>query len=79
MQVQAQMNRILRLSQDTGNYRRLRRAVDVVERDRGYRTYSNGWNNLAVITKGQSRAVESRITHRGRINTLNRAASGSVG
>ena len=73
------MNRILGLSQDTGNYRRLRRATEIAERDRGYQTYNNGWDNLAVITKAQERAINSRVTHQGRKNALNRAASGSVG
>lgn len=73
------MNRILGLSQDTGNYRRLRRATEIAERDRGYQTYNNGINNLAVITRGQERVINSRITFQGKKNALNRAASGSVG
>lgn len=87
MQVQAQLNRIKELA-DNGSRQtrnsRIRRAVDAIVRDRGYNVYNNGYDNngsskLAVITRGQERAVESRVTHQGRVNTLNRAAAGSVG
>ena len=75
MQVQAQLNRILGLSQDTGSYKRLKRAVDTIERDRNYRAYNNG-SGLALATRGQQRIIENRITHQGRINAIRNAASG---
>ena len=77
--MQAQLNRVLRLSQETGSYKRLRRAVNAVERDRSYKTYNNG-NSLALATMGQQRVIENRITHQGRMSAIGKAASGqSVG
>lgn len=74
MQVQAQLNRILSLSQDTGNYRRLRRAVDAIQRDRGYQTLTG--NQLSVVTPRQLERIDRAITVQGRRNAIARAASG---
>ena len=78
MQVQAQLNRILRLSQDTGNYRRLRRAAEVIRRDTGNEVLTG--ENLSVVTPKQLARIDRAITHQGRRNAIARAASGqSVG
>ena len=73
-QVQDQLNRILTLSQDTGNYRRLRRAVDTIEEQRGYKVY-NG-ENLSVLTQRQSDRVQGMNTTYGRRQAIRRAANG---
>lgn len=74
MQVQAQLNRILRLSQETGSFRRLQRAANVIERDRDYKVYTG--DKLSVLTKNQSNRVEGTVTHQGRKNAIARAAAG---
>lgn len=82
MKVQAQLRRIRQLATETsrnyGGYARLRRAVNAIERDRDYKVYNT--DGLSVLTSNQSKRVESRVTHQGRMNTIRRAASGqSVG
>lgn len=74
MQVQAQLNRILRLSQDNGNYRRLRRAAETIERDRDYKVLTG--NRLSVVTNKQLGKIDSAVTVQGRRNAINRAANG---
>ena len=76
--MQEQLNRILSLSQDTGNYRRLRRAVNAIERDRGYQTLTG--SQLSVVTPRQLDRIDRAVTHQGRLNAISRAANGqSVG
>lgn len=74
MQVQAQLNRILGLSQDTGNFRRLRRAAAAIERDRDYKVLTG--NNLSVVTNNQMKKIDNAVTVQGRHNAIARAASG---
>lgn len=80
--MQAQLRRIKQLASETSRnysgYSRLRRAVNAVERGGKYVVYNA--DGLSVLTSKQSKNVESRITHQGRLNTIRRAANGqSVG
>lgn len=74
MQVQSQLNRILRLSQETGSFRRLQRAADVIERDRDYRVLTG--DKLSVVTNNQLNRIDRAVTTQGRRNAISRAASG---
>ena len=72
--MQAQLNRILRLSQDTGSFRRLQRAANVIERDRDYKILTG--DKLSVVTNKQLNRIDKAVTTQGRRNAIQRAASG---
>ena len=77
MQVQAQLRRIKELADNSTlrrRYARLGKAVDIIERGRGYKVYNT--DGYSVLTDKQSDRVEKTVTHSGRVNAIRRAASG---
>lgn len=70
---------MISLAQETGNYGRMRRAIGNMESRTGLTAVYNR-NGAALLTKGQMKVMDSRVTTAGRDAVLNKAANGqSVG